>query len=181
VNTPDVLPDQLKRGLKVVFCGTAAGTASALQGAYYAGPCNVFWQTLHEVGLTQRRLAPHEFQLLRGEGYGLTDVAKKVFGPDSKHVKDDFDAKAFSERMLNAAPAIIAFNGKKAASAYLGRPTSRISYGLQAGRLERSMLFVLPSTSGAARKFWNVGYWVELAHLVQKLPPKCGDSSLRSE
>jgi len=38
-----VLPDVLTPGLQVVFCGTAAGTASAKRGAYYAGPGNQFW------------------------------------------------------------------------------------------------------------------------------------------
>jgi double-stranded uracil-DNA glycosylase len=167
MNAPDVLPDQLRRGLKVVLCGTAAGTASALQGAYYGGPGNVFWQTLHEIGLTDRQFAHDEFRLLSKYGAGLTDVAKKVFGPDSKHSKRDFDAAAFSERVLNAAPAIIAFNGKKAASVFLGRPTRQISYGLQVERLGQSLLFVLPSTSGAARRFWNVEYWIELARLAR--------------
>lgn len=32
----DILPDVLKPGLKVVFCGTAAGNRSATNGAYYA-------------------------------------------------------------------------------------------------------------------------------------------------
>jgi TDG/mug DNA glycosylase family protein len=180
VNTPDVLPDQLRRGLKVVFCGTAAGTASALQGAYYAGPGNVFWRTLHEIGLTPRQFAPREFHLLSENDAGLTDVAKKVFGPDSRHLKGDFDTKAFTERILSVSPAAVAFNGKNAVAAYLGRPTRRISYGLQEERLGGSILFVLPSTSGAARRFWDVEYWVELARLVQqKLPLKCGDSLLR--
>ena len=110
-NLPDVLPDQLRRGLKVVFCGTAAGTVSALQSAYYAGPGNVFWRTLHEIGLTPRRFAPCEFHLLSESDAGLTDIAKKVFGPDSKHLKADFDAAAFAERILSASPAIVAFNG----------------------------------------------------------------------
>lgn len=33
----DVLPDVLERELRVVFCGTAPGAASAKAGAYYAG------------------------------------------------------------------------------------------------------------------------------------------------
>ena len=33
-----ILPDVLAPGLRVVFCGTAPGTASARAGAYYAGP-----------------------------------------------------------------------------------------------------------------------------------------------
>jgi G:T/U-mismatch repair DNA glycosylase len=42
----EVLPDLLRPGLRIVFCGTAAGTASARAGAYYAGPGNAFWPTL---------------------------------------------------------------------------------------------------------------------------------------
>ena len=42
-----ILPDVLEPGLRVVFCGTAAGKASARAGAYYAGPGNAFWPTLH--------------------------------------------------------------------------------------------------------------------------------------
>ena len=39
---PHVLPDLIKPGLKIVFCGTAAGTVSAKRGAYYAHPQNRF-------------------------------------------------------------------------------------------------------------------------------------------
>jgi hypothetical protein len=42
-----VLPDLIKPGLKIVFCGPAAGNVSVARGAYYAlhartaasGPC----------------------------------------------------------------------------------------------------------------------------------------------
>ncbi|HEU5143069.1 MAG TPA: uracil-DNA glycosylase family protein [Solirubrobacterales bacterium] len=74
-----VLPDLVRPGLRVVFCGTAAGTASARAGAYYAGPGNRFWETLRVTGLTpvllgreplaapRRRLpvAPLTFYILR--------------------------------------------------------------------------------------------------------------------
>ncbi len=40
------------------FCGTAVGNVSAQRGAYYAGPGNMFWPTLHGAGLTPRRLQP---------------------------------------------------------------------------------------------------------------------------
>ena len=59
-----ILPDLLPHNLKVVFCGTAAGTQSAQAGAYYAGRGNKFWRILHETGLTPRQLAPHEFPTL---------------------------------------------------------------------------------------------------------------------
>ncbi|OYV45492.1 MAG: hypothetical protein B7X10_05700 [Burkholderiales bacterium 21-58-4] len=46
-----VLPDVLRPDLELVFCGTAAGRASAAAGAYYAHPGNFFWRTVHAVGL----------------------------------------------------------------------------------------------------------------------------------
>ena len=33
-----ILSDLLQPGLRLVFCGTAAGAVSAAKGAYYAGP-----------------------------------------------------------------------------------------------------------------------------------------------
>ena len=39
---------------------------------------------LHEIGLTDRPLTPHEFALLRQYGIGLTDVVKDQEGMDSE-------------------------------------------------------------------------------------------------
>ena len=64
----------LAPGLRVVFCGTAAGEVAARVGAPYAGPGNRFWWVLREIGLTPRELAPLEFRELPQHGIGLTDV-----------------------------------------------------------------------------------------------------------
>src|SRR4051794_30853339 len=93
------LPDVLQLGLRVVFCGTAAGTKSASLGAYCAGPGNSFWATLHTVGLTPRQLAPAEFKLLPTYGVGLTDIAKYRAGNDAALAGSDFDAPAFSTKL----------------------------------------------------------------------------------
>jgi double-stranded uracil-DNA glycosylase len=45
----------------------------------------------------------------------------------------------------------------------LGRP---VDYGAQPERLVGAELFVLPSTSGAARGFWDEKHWLELAALI---------------
>jgi TDG/mug DNA glycosylase family protein len=60
-----LLDDLLRPGLRIVICGTAAGERSAKLGAYYAGPGNKFWRTLHKVGLTPRALIPAEFRELQ--------------------------------------------------------------------------------------------------------------------
>ena len=56
-----LLPDLLRPGLRIVFCGTAAGTVSAARGAYYAHSQNRFWSALYAAGLTPRLLQPEEF------------------------------------------------------------------------------------------------------------------------
>jgi TDG/mug DNA glycosylase family protein len=160
---PPVLPDLLRPGLRVVFCGTQAGAASARRGAYYAGPGNRFWATLHEVGLLPRRLAPEEFGELAGHGFGLTDVAKVTSGPDANLRRAHVDVAAFLARIEAAAPAIIAFNGKRAASAVLGTAGPALAYGLQPRMLGACTVHILPSTSGAASGFWSIEPWRALA------------------
>jgi TDG/mug DNA glycosylase family protein len=83
-----VLPERLKPGLKLVFCGTAAGRQSALQKAYYAHSQNKFWRTLHEVGLTPHLFAPKEYPGLWKLGIGLTDIAKFAYGMDHQLPQD---------------------------------------------------------------------------------------------
>jgi hypothetical protein len=86
-----VLPDILEPGLRIVFCGTAAGARSAELGQPYAGPGNKFWRVLEEVCLTPTRLTPAEFRDLPRYGIGLTDLAKFASGSDSVLRSADFD------------------------------------------------------------------------------------------
>lgn len=155
-----VLPDLVKPGLKVVFCGTAAGARSARVGAYYAGPGNQFWDILHRIGLTPRRLAPQEFRELLSFGIGLTDLWKETSGPDSEVTTTSPDVDSLRSGVLRYSPRVLVFNGKNSATAFLGRATS---YGRQPETIGRTEVFVLPSTSGAARGYWSESYWQELA------------------
>lgn len=164
-----VLPDVLAPGLRVVFCGTQAGRVSALRGAYYAGPGNKFWKTLHEVGLTASRLDPADFATLPQYGIGLTDVAKATSGPDSALLHAHFDIEGFMSKITAQAPAVVAFNGKRAAQAALARAGEKLAYGLQPWALAGAAAFVLPSTSGAAAGFWSIEPWHELARHVAAL------------
>jgi TDG/mug DNA glycosylase family protein len=60
-------------------------------------------------------------------------------------------------------PNTIAFTGKKAASLFYGRPTSRIALGRQPTQEDFPLVFVLASPSGAASGAWSVQPWRELA------------------
>lgn len=158
-----VLPDVLVPGLAVVFCGTAAGNASARAGAYYAGPGNAFWSTLHEVGLTTRRLLSSEFRELPAHGIGLTDACKQRHGSDLEVGQDGFDVAGLEARVTAAAPVLLAFNGKNAARAVLARP---VTYGPAPETVGGARVWILPSTSGAARRFWEIEPWWQLAAAV---------------
>src|ERR1700688_282433 len=79
---PDVLGDLLGQSLRVVLCGTAVGTASALAGAYYAHQQNKFWKILHETGLTPELLQPQQYRNLLHYRIGLTDFVKSHSGMD---------------------------------------------------------------------------------------------------
>lgn len=159
-----ILPDLLQPGLRLVFCGTAAGRRSAKEAAYYAHPGNVFWRTLHAVQLTPRLFAPAEFTLLPALGMGLTDLAKHHMGNDDELPRDAFDIDALRRRIVRHAPRVLAFTSKAAARAALGRPAA---YGLQTERMGETQLFVLPSPSGQARGHWDLAPWQALADLVR--------------
>jgi len=159
-----VLPDVLGPGLAVVFCGTAAGAESARRGAYYAGPGNAFWHTLYHVGLTPRQLQPEEYRLVGQFGLGLTDLAKHAAGADAVLSAVHFDRRGLHEKISRLQPAILAFTGKRAAAEFLGRS---VPYGLLDQRVGDTLLFTLPSPSGAARRYWSVQPWQALARLRQ--------------
>ena len=161
-----ILPDLLAPGLDIVFCGTAVGAASARRRAYYAGPGNAFWPTLHRVGLTPRQLRPEEYAQLLGWGIGLTDLAKEISGNDDILSRHHFDCARLRRVLDQYRPRILAFTGKRAAQQFLGRS---VDYGAQVEQVGESRLFVLPSPSGAACRYWSIVPWQALAQLGDEL------------
>ncbi|MEG9861922.1 MAG: mismatch-specific DNA-glycosylase [Parvularculales bacterium] len=159
-----VLDDVLQDGLDVVICGTAAGTRSAELGQYYAGPGNKFWPTLHEIGLTPRHLTPAEFPHLPEFGVGLTDLVKHNSGGDASLGQEDYDISGFREKILRYQPRLLAFNSKNAAAQAFNTKTKKVEYGFQQRQVGETRLFVLPSTSGAASKYWDAKHWHDMAH-----------------
>jgi TDG/mug DNA glycosylase family protein len=156
----EILRDVLAPEMRVVFCGTAPGTASARAQAYYAGPGNAFWQALHLTGLTPFELVPAEFERLSEYGIGLTDICKVAYGSDAEVGTVEFDVGALQEKIAAVEPGCLAFNGKNAARGALERD---VLYGLQDETIGGTSVWVLPSTSGRARKFWKIEPWQELA------------------
>lgn len=157
-----MLTDILTYNLKIVICGTAAGNKSAELKQYYAGRGNRFWKTLHETSLTPSLLTPADYEKLPSFGLGLTDLVKTKSGMDKALAKGDYDLDSFRAKIEKYAPKIICFNGKKAAESYLQR---WVDYGLQPETIGKTKLFVAPSTSGAASRYWDLKTWCKLETL----------------
>ena len=158
-----MLPDVLNYNLIVVFCGTAVGAKSAKVAAYYAGPGNKFWRTLYTIGLTPRMLSPSEYASLKEYGVGLTDLVKAKSGSDAILASGDFGQSEFEAKIRRFAPRFVGFNGKRAAQEYLGR--KKVSIGPLDEQIDRTRLFVLPSTSGAANGYWDEKPWRQLGEI----------------
>jgi TDG/mug DNA glycosylase family protein len=162
-----VLPERLKPGLDLVFCGTAAGRQSALTRTYYAHPQNKFWVTLHTVGLTPRLYAPREYELLWDIGIGLTDIAKFAYGMDHqlpRHALGRAAAKALRDRIAAIAPRHLAFTSLNAGRTVLG---PKAVAGEQSERLGDTRIWVLPSPSPLAANHWDIEPWKVLAKAVR--------------
>lgn len=155
-----LVPDLLRRDLRLVFCGTAPSKASAAAVAYYAKPGNRFWPTLHTVGFTPRRFAPGEYRELLKLDIGLTDLCKIHSGIDSQLPVDAFDLLAFVAKIQQYQPQWVAFTSKNAAQSYFGK---LVDYGEQIDRLDHTRFFVLPSPSGLATRFFDIEVWHALA------------------
>ncbi|TMC49569.1 MAG: mismatch-specific DNA-glycosylase, partial [Chloroflexi bacterium] len=110
-----MLPDYLAPNLRVVICGTAAGTTSASLGHYYAGPGNLFWTYLYRAGITREPLFPSTDSHVLEFGVGLTDLAKKVAASSDHGLREHYDVEAFLLKIERYRPAWVAFHGKEAA------------------------------------------------------------------
>jgi TDG/mug DNA glycosylase family protein len=166
ITTTHVLDDVMAADLDIVLCGTAPGHISARTGRYYSGPGNQFWAALYACGLTPRQLRPSEFGDLPRYGIGLTDVCKHTSGNDRDLQRSDFDVDGFWQRISDHQPSIVAFNGKQAAKTALRLPA--VSYGPQYATRPDVPVFVLPSTSGAARGHWDISFWHDLARQADR-------------
>lgn len=143
------LADILGPGLRVVITGAIAARDRAEREHYYASPGNAFWVLLHESGLTPRRLAPEEDQLLPTFGVGVTDLVRTEPSPPGR--APVFDRAALDQALHAAAPRVVAFVSKTAATSYARAAGRRLprGYGELSWPVAGRPAFVLPGPSGA--------------------------------
>lgn len=100
-------------------------------------------------------------------GIGLTDLVKGQAGMDHA-INFSGDLRGALLRTIREwRPRIVCFNGKRAASLVLNH--AKPAFGEQPERIENTIVFVAPSTSGAANRHWDESYWHQLATLGSTL------------
>jgi len=163
------VPDVLKPGLRVVFCGINPGYVSAEAGAHFANPRNDFWRLLHDAGFTPRLYAPQEQFSVLELGMGLTNAAYRTTRGSGDLRSGDFagSRERLEQMALELRPRAIAFVGKEA---FRGPFRARPELGAQKRTIDDVGLFVLPSTSPAnaavpyaerLRWFRQLNEWLE--------------------
>jgi TDG/mug DNA glycosylase family protein len=162
----DVLSDLLQPSLRVVLCGTAAGTTSAAKRAYYAHPQNKFWKILHETRLTPVPLQPRQYRSLLQHGIGLTDLVKVAAGMDRATLPklSAADRARLTKAIMTFRPRFLAFSSKTAGQKYFG---GKRDYGEQRDMIGDTRVWILPSTSGAANGSWQPEVWHRFAAAVR--------------
>lgn len=144
-----------------MFCGTAVGNYSNETSCYYASPTNKFWKILFKTDLTSSQLEPSNYNNLIKYNIGLTDLVKGKYGLDRSIKSTDYDCESLKTNIIKYRPKVLCFNGKKAAKVFLDK--SVINYGFQDETINKTKIFVAPSTSGSASNNWDESFWFKLS------------------
>jgi double-stranded uracil-DNA glycosylase len=164
----DVLSDLLQHSLRIVLCGTAAGTTSAAERAYYAHRQNKFWRILYETRLTPEPLQPHQYRDLLQHRIGLTDLVKAGVGMDRATLPKltAVDRTRLSDAIATFRPQFLAFTSKTAGQKFFD---GKRDYGEQLELIGDTRVWILPSTSGAANGSWRPEVWHRFADAVRAM------------
>ncbi|MEA1962905.1 MAG: mismatch-specific DNA-glycosylase [Patescibacteria group bacterium] len=147
-------------GLDIIFCGMAVGKKSFKEKSFYANHGNKFWRVLKEARFTPTRLKPQEYKELLKYKIGLTDLTKDQCGADNGIQVTKWHRLALRNEINKYQPAILAFNGKKPAKEFLNK--QKINYGEQEEVIGSTKIYVLPSTSQMANRYWEPKCWRQL-------------------
>jgi double-stranded uracil-DNA glycosylase len=142
------VPDLLRPGLKVLFCGINPSLYSAAVQHHFARPGNRFWPTLHAAGFSDRRLHPSEERELLARGYGITNIVDRATATADELTPDELvaGARKLVRKVRRHRPALIAFLGVSAYRTAFARKHAAV--GLQDERLGDARIWVLPNPSG---------------------------------
>jgi len=146
--TRKTVPDLVRPGLDVLFCGINPGRYSAAAGHHFAGPGNQFWPTLFAAGFTPRRFTAFDEAELLPLGFGITNFVSRATASAAELTPKELraGARTLTRKVLRLKPRFVAFVGLQAYRVAFARPRAQI--GLQPETLGATRLWLLPNPSG---------------------------------
>ncbi|NKE57164.1 G/U mismatch-specific DNA glycosylase [Lentzea sp. PSKA42] len=143
-----VIPDVIKPGLDVLFCGINPGLVSEATGHHFARPGNRFWPALHLSGFTPRLFAPAEQRELLELGLGITNVVARPSAKADELTIDELRAggAALAEKVERYSPKVLAVLGVTVYRAAFGRKKAQV--GPQQDTVGGARVWLLPNPSG---------------------------------
>lgn len=142
------LPDVMRPGLKVLFCGINPGLMSAQTGHHFARPGNRFWPALHLSGFTPRQLKPAEQRELLQYGLGITNVVDKPSARADELTRAELVAggEQLVAKVRDVQPEWLAVLGVTAYRDAFAERTAAI--GKQDRTIGTTRVWILPNPSG---------------------------------
>ena len=142
------VPDLIRSGLLVLFCGINPGLYSGATGHHFARPGNRFWPALHAAGFTERLVSPWEEHLLLDEGLGITNLVARATVSAAELTVDELRAgrRRLERKVRRYTPRWLAVVGIGAYRIAFERPKALM--GAQPEKIGSTGLWVLPNPSG---------------------------------
>ena len=142
------VPDVIRVGLDVLFCGINPGLYTAAIGHHFGRPGNRFWPALFAAGFTPRLFDPHDEQELLPLGYGITNVVSRATASaDELSTREMIrGGRVLRAKVQRYTPRFLAVLGVGAYRVAFDSPKAVV--GLQAETIGDTRIWVLPNPSG---------------------------------
>jgi double-stranded uracil-DNA glycosylase len=159
------IPDLVGPGLRLLLVGINPSLWSGWSGHHFGRPSNRLWPTLHEAGLTPRRLGPEDSAELLALGVGITNLVARATARADELSDEEIRAGVPRLRACVARwrPDVVAVLGVTAYRVAFRRP--RATVGPQEETLDGVALWVLPNPSGLNAHYQQPALTAEYARL----------------
>lgn len=163
------VPDVLRPGLGIVFCGINPGRWSGAVGHHFAHPGNRFWKALQLAGFTDDVLAPATEDRLLVLGLGITNVVGRITASAADLTPGELRAGAeqLERKIRRLHPRAVCFLGLGAYRTALRRP--RAVMGRQPETFGGAAVWVTANPSGLQARYGLAELAAQLGELRHAL------------
>jgi TDG/mug DNA glycosylase family protein len=158
-----MLPDLVRPGLRVLFCGYNPSLYAADRGVAFARPGNRFWPAALEAGLVTRDRDP--WHAVRAHDVGFTDLVKRASVAAAELTNDEL--RAGLDRVTRVcewlAPDVVCFLG---VGGWRNLVDRKATVGWQPTTIGPARVYVMPNPSGLNASTQHAGYVEHLRQLL---------------